>query len=252
MPVSPSSLETVLESPLDWFVGRMSTAPSGMSANVGTLIHAAMETAEPQLDALWEVVETRWAELLFEAPWLAERQRRLARRFTESLAEYLGDFAARGHTLVSSELGFRLVIDRAVLAGKIDRIERTDQGEIVIVDLKTGRVATAKQVAEHPQLGAYQLAYADGELVEALAEIADHRSGGAKLLFVKEGRGGRRYREELQPPFGPEQLEAFRESVRRAAILIAAASFMGEIEIDDFDFDVAAKRLIRTRAVSSD
>lgn len=250
--VSPSAIENVVESPLDWFVSKVSGGPSGVSANVGTLIHAAMENAPPHLDDLWKVVEERWEELLFEAHWLAERQRRLARGYTEALAEYLADFAAAGSSLVAPELSFRLAVGGAFLNGKVDRVERTANGEIVIVDLKTGRVVGPTAAQTHPQLLAYQLAYEDGAFDEVLAESGDHRPGGAKLLFVKQGRGDRRYREEHQAPLSPERLAEFRAEVEHAAMLVAAAEFDGAIEVDDYDFDVANRRLIRVRAVTSD
>ena len=61
--------------------------------NVGTILHWAMETAtDPTVDAIWAAVESRWDELVFEAPWLAEHQRRVTRVLAQGIAEYLRDF----------------------------------------------------------------------------------------------------------------------------------------------------------------
>ncbi|MGX5681499.1 ATP-dependent helicase [Schumannella luteola] len=254
VPISPSAIESLLASPLDWFLDRIAGSESGVIAGVGTIIHWAMETSEDiTVDALWEAVEKRWGELLFEAPWLADRQRVIARGFTEALAEYLADFRRDGKTLVGAESRFKLEVGRAVLSGSIDRVERTKDGKVVIVDLKTGTPETsAAAIAEHPQLGAYQLAYASGILDEALEPHGEHAPGGAKLLYVKQGIKGKLYREGVQAAFGPEQLEAFRARVDAAAALIAAAEFVGPLELDTFKSDSPRLRLHRVREVSSD
>jgi superfamily I DNA/RNA helicase/RecB family exonuclease len=255
IPVSPSSIEKLIDSPLDWFLERMAGSESGVIANVGTIVHAAMETAvDSSVEALWAVIEQRWSELLFEAPWLAERQRRIALRFTEALSEYLGHFESAGKALVGAESRFRLEVDGAVVSGSIDRVERSSDGSVVIVDLKTGTPVTSqKKIDDHPQLAAYQLAYAEGILDEALAKYGEHVGAGAKLLFVKEGIGATKYREGIQAQLDAEQLQAFRERVREASILIAAATFEGTLELPMFGVgDVSRLRAHRVRAVSSD
>ncbi|MDH6180427.1 superfamily I DNA/RNA helicase/RecB family exonuclease [Microbacteriaceae bacterium SG_E_30_P1] len=254
VPVSPSAIESLLASPLDWFLDRVAGSESGVIAGVGTIIHWAMETADDiTVDALWEAVEKRWSELLFDAPWLADRQRVIARGFIEALAEYLADFRRDGKTLVGKESRFTLEVGRALLSGSIDRVERTRDGDVVIVDLKTGTPETrAAAIAEHPQLGAYQLAYSSGLLDEALAPHGEHRAGGAKLLYVKQGIRGRKYREATQSAFDAEALEKFRQRVEAAAALIAAAEFVGPVELDTFRSDTSRLRLHRVREVSSD
>lgn len=266
VPVSPSAIEKLVDSPLDWFLEMIAGGDSNVVANVGTILHWAMETAEdPSVDRLWDAVQSRWKELLFDAPWLAERQSRIARTLTESLAEYLGDFGRDEKRLVGTEQRFRLELantvtdgtlddGRIVVNGSIDRVERARDGSIVIVDLKTGTPLTSQlKIDEHPQLSAYQLAYADGRLNESLAEHGDHRGGGAKLLFVKEGVGGRSYREGIQEQLTEDQLEAFRERIRLAATLIAAASFDGPAELNAYGLgDTARLGLHRVKAVSSD
>jgi len=90
-------------------------------------------------------------------------------------------------------------------------------------------------------------------LDEPLEAHGPHASGGAKLLFVKEGVGGRKYREGVQAPLDAEQLEAFRERVREASMLIAAAEFEGRLELPMFGVgDPSRLRAHRVRAVSSD
>jgi superfamily I DNA/RNA helicase/RecB family exonuclease len=275
IPVSPSRMERLEESPLDWFLETIAGGDSGVVAGVGTILHWAMETTDdPVVDNLWAAVESRWSELVFESPWLAERHLGLARIFTEALADYLADFRRDGKILVAAEGRFKLEYGelegesggeeprdggtprpRIVVNGSIDRVERDADGAVVIVDLKTGRPITSPSViAAHPQLGAYQLAYAEGKFAEALEPHGEHAPGGAKLLYVREGKDGRRYRDGHQATLDAEALELVRERIRQAAMLIAAAEFDGKLELEQFGgFGTTPRlRLHRVKAVSSD
>lgn len=254
VPVSPSNLDKIAESPLDWFLESIAGGDSGVLANVGTILHWAMETADDvTVDALWASVESRWNELVFDAPWLAERQKRIALVFTKALAEYLADFAREEKQLIGAESRFTLDVDEAIVSGSIDRVERAADGSVVIVDLKTGTPITSQpKVDEHAQLGAYQLAYAEGILDGALEEYGEHSGGGAKLLFVKKGVGAKLYREGVQAQLSPEQLDAFRDRIRTAATIIAQAEFEGKVDLGTFGLgDLSRLKLHRVPAVSS-
>jgi superfamily I DNA/RNA helicase/RecB family exonuclease len=255
VPVSPSAMTSVLESPLDWFLAYIAGGDSGVVANVGTLLHWAMETdVDGSVESLWTAVQSRWPELVFDAPWLAERQSRLARDLTAALAEYLADFTAAGKALVGAESRFELQVDGAQLRGSIDRVERSPDGSVQIVDLKTGSPITQQaKIDEHPQLSAYQLAYADGALDESLVGGGAHHAGGAKLLFIKQGKAGQLYREAVQSTLTADQLAEFRARIREAADRISASSFDGPAELPQFGFmDAPRLRLHRVPAVSSD
>ena len=170
------------------------------------------------------------------------------------VAEYLADFDRAGTTLVGAESRFSIDLDRARVNGSIDRVERAADGSVVIVDLKTGTpIVTQSKIDAHPQLGTYQLAYVQGVLDEFLDQLGEHRSGGAKLLFVKKGTGGKLYREATQAALDEQQLEGFRTRIRQAAIGMAAASFDGVLDLDAWgSFDVGTKKLHRVRSVASD
>jgi superfamily I DNA/RNA helicase/RecB family exonuclease len=253
VPVSPSRLERFEESPLDWFLETIGGSTSTTLMDVGTILHWAMETAEsPDADAVWERVERRWGELLFESPWLAEHHRRQARVLADGIAAYLGDFARGGGVVVGAEKAFELEVDRATVRGTIDRVERAADGRVMIVDLKTGSPVTSQaKIDATAQLGAYQLAYREGKLDEVLDELGEHSSGGAKLLYVKSGVGGKKYREGVQAPLGDEGLEAFRERIRQVAIGMAAASFEGVLEVGGYGLGAVPElRLHRVGSVS--
>jgi superfamily I DNA/RNA helicase len=255
VPVSPSRLEAFEDSPVDWFIDSVSGTKSSTAMGLGTIVHWAMETAtDSTVDGVWSAIEARWNELAFETPWLAEQQKRAARALAAGVAEYLADFARQGTTLIGAESRFSIDVDRATVNGSIDRVERSADGSVTIVDLKTGSpIVTQATIDAHPQLGIYQLAYVQGVLDEFLEELGEHRAGGAKLLFVKKGIRGKLYREGIQAPLDGEQLEGFRTRIRQAAIGMAAAAFDGALDLDAWgSFDVGTKKLHRVRSVASD
>jgi len=254
VPVSPSQLQKFEDSPLDWFIESIAGGEPSTSMGLGTILHWAMETAvDADVDHLWAAVESRWAELLFESEWMAEAQKRAARTLAAGIAEYLGDFQRDRKTLVGAESRFTLEIDQADVNGSIDRVERSEDGGIVIVDLKTGSPITAQErIDEHPQLGVYQLAYAQGVLDEYLADLGPHHSAGAKLLFVKKGVRGKLYREGIQAPLDDERLEGFRVRIRQAAAGMALAEFMGVRDVSSWTGGTNTLAIHRVRAVSSD
>ena len=254
VPVSPSQLEKFEESPLDWFIDSVAGGQASTAMGLGTILHWAMETAsDPNIDTLWAAVESRWSELLFESEWMAESQKRAARVLAGGIAEYLADFERDRKTLVGAESRFKLAIDRADVNGSIDRVERSADGSVVIVDLKTGSPITAQaKIDEHPQLGAYQLAYAQGVLDEFLTELGEHHSGGAKLLYVKRGVRSKLYREGIQAPLDEEQLEGFRARIRQAATGMALAEFIGVRDLKSWTGATNSLTIHRVKAVSSD
>ncbi|WP_100344858.1 ATP-dependent helicase [Compostimonas suwonensis] len=256
VPVSPSRLETFEKSPLAWFIDSMAASPSGAAAGIGTLVHAVMEEAGTTPDAdvsvegLWAGIERRWEELRFDAPWLAERERRRTRQLALGLSEYLGDFEREGKVLLGSEGRFSITLGRAQLNGSIDRVEMTPEGAIVIVDLKTGRyVPSAAAVATHAQLGSYQLAVREGA-IEAVP--GDARSGGAKLVFVAGGIRGKSYRDVEQGAFDEEAMEVFRDRIADAVEGMAGARFEGVLNLGERDPHASwAHRIHLVAAVSA-
>ena len=254
IPVSPSQLQAFEDSPLDWFLSSIAGGEPSVNMALGTILHWAMETAEsPDVDDLWSAVESRWGELLFESAWMSEAQKRAARSLATGIAAYLADFRRDGKTLVGAESRFTLEIDRADVNGSIDRVERSPDGAIVIVDLKTGAAnVRADYVAANPQLGVYQLAYAHGVLDEFLEDLGQHHPGGAKLLFVKTRSKTKLYEEGVQAPLDDEGLEGFRLRIRQAAAGMALAEFVGLRDVTKWNGASNALTIHRVPAVSSD
>jgi len=266
--ISPSTLQAIERSPLDWFLDRIAPGEGGPEMGIGTIVHWAMETAERavagsagvevafDVDTVWASIEQRWNELVFESPWLAQQQRRLARRYAVGVADYLRDAAAEGRGMIAAEQKFDTTVGRARISGIVDRIEVDADGGVRIIDLKTGAAVTAQaSVDENAQLGAYQLAYADGAFDDVLTTVLDglpHHSGGARLLFVRQGAKGQNYREAVQAPLDEQQLELFRQRLQQAIAAITVSRLTGVRTVDRFDFAASTHRIHRVPPVTGD
>lgn len=254
--VSPSNLEAFEKSPVDWFIDRVSGSQTTNAMGIGVIVHAAMEHApDSSYESVWRLIDERWSELVFEAPWLAERERQVAQQLARGVSEYLRNAEQNGIALVGAERRFELDVAPALLVGSIDRVERDASGGVTIVDLKTGKSKVrAADIADHAQLRAYQLAYASGVMDESLAEFGEHHAAGAKLVFprIKRKRPPAEYDESAQAPLTEEELEAFRERVRGVARLMAAAEFVGPIDVTGYGSGPSTASLHRTPAVTSD
>ncbi len=230
--VSPSQIDRAEESPLGWFIDHVASPPSGLAASIGTIVHAVVEEAgarddgDTSVETLWAAIEERWRELHFEAGWVAERERRGARRMAEGAADYLASFADDRKVLLGAEGRFTVVVGRVRLTGTIDRVEASPDGTTVIVDLKTGRTPpTAEQTAQHPQLAAYQLAARMGEVPDA------GRRGGAKLVYLARPARGAAYSERAQQPFDDVAESEFRERLASIGRTMAGSTFEGPGEL---------------------
>jgi superfamily I DNA/RNA helicase/RecB family exonuclease len=185
VPVSPSKVTYFNECGLRWFL----TAVGGEgvqlgAASVGTFVHDIVaeqpDASREQLDA---EVDARWGRLGLPPGWVTDRTRGEAHDMVARFVAYR-DEAERERERVGVETPFRVQVGRAVVAGRVDRIERDRDGGLRIVDLKTGTSKpTRADLAEHGQLGAYQVAVEEG----GFTELGDH-SAGAALVFI--GKGG--------------------------------------------------------------
>lgn len=234
--VSPSRLHQLDECQLDWVIADLGGERGGTTAGIGTIIHAAMETAGSSAEeALWAIVEGRWGELVFDAAWRDRAERTRARDLVRRLALYLRRFDDAGGRLLAAERRFDVPIPLgeehvhgAVLSGTIDRVELSPSGEVVIVDLKTGKKEpqTDAAVTGNPQLAAYQLAFADG----AIENTGGLPAGGAKLLVLRPTAATKDYAEPRQLPFDDETRAAFVGRVRDAVDVMRGGSFTAAYE----------------------
>jgi superfamily I DNA/RNA helicase/RecB family exonuclease len=177
--LSGSSLSSLRDCSLRWFLEHEAHAgqPATTAQSFGRVVHALTDEVTAgrtpaDLAALDARLDLVWGQLAFEAQWRSDQERTAAR---QALARFLDWHAAeRGRAVLGSEARFSidLTVDgRPVrLRGSMDRIELDDGGRVHIVDFKTGRAAVGpREVAEHVQLGTYQLAVREGAVDDRVA-----------------------------------------------------------------------------------
>jgi hypothetical protein len=236
--VSPSRIETAGTCTLRWALEAAGgTAPSSAKQSLGTLVHALAQTyPRGGREELLAELDRRWPELGLGNGWPATLERRRAEAMVGRLADYL----AKAGEPLAVEARFELSLDRAVVRGTLDRVERASAPgsdeptadeplPVRVVDLKTGRSAPSAQEAQtNPQLGAYQLAV-DAGAVEGLPPEA--RSAGAQLVFVSDVNKAKAALRE-QPSLGPESAEDpswARTHIEQVAERMAASSFAATV-----------------------
>src|SRR5690606_37371566 len=156
--VSPSAMESALRCGLRWLLERHGgAAPPSSAQQVGDLVHATATLADQagaDRTALVSWLAERFDAIEHAAAWLAGPERQRAEQMVEKLLRWVAENPRR---LVAVEREFSVRVGQVVLRGRVDRLEVDDDGRLVVVDLKTGRSAPANaEIAEHPQLGAYQ------------------------------------------------------------------------------------------------
>ncbi len=237
IPLSGSALEQLMTCPLQWFLQREAKAGegSGRGAGFGSIVHAIADAVtrgvlDPDLDALAANVATVWPRLEFEIPWHSERERAEARAALERFLTWHA--AERGRTLVDGEVSIELPLRVAgrdvVLRGRIDRVELDAEGRVWVIDFKTSKSArTKKEVADHLQLGLYQLAVREGALRGVAGVPADAQPGGAELVYLRRPAPYNRPGPQVieQPAIGEPGDHPAEVAIGRAVELIAGERF---------------------------
>jgi superfamily I DNA/RNA helicase/RecB family exonuclease len=227
--VSPSALDRFIGCELRWLLEAVGARGSEQAAqSVGTALHdvAAAAVTEEITDsaALGERLEEALERLDLGGAWTTRRERARARDMLGTFLRWERSSRSR-YVLVDVEAQFSVEVPAeapdghpAVLAGRIDRLERDPDGRLVVVDLKTGRSKPAEdELARHPQLGAYQLAVASGA-------FGDASPGGG--LLVNLGTNAERARTQEQQPLDADaDPDWARDRVRAAATGMGGAAF---------------------------
>ncbi|PRA12787.1 ATP-dependent DNA helicase [Arthrobacter sp. MYb211] len=226
--VSPSKVETLVKSPLNWFVQSAGgEAAHDFAASLGTLIHSiAEEHPEASGSEYSNILEQRWPELEKLPNWEGQRDFDRAEEMLKKLAQYSIAMRTSGRELRARELSFQVDVPQEgkhiQLRGVIDRVEADAQGKATVVDLKTGgKAPTLKDTETHPQLAVYQTAVQLGALQQHDETAAlSTEPAGASLVYVGTPTKSATLRD--QPALGTETWA--RE------LILEAAELMGESE----------------------
>jgi superfamily I DNA/RNA helicase/RecB family exonuclease len=182
--VSPSGIDGFWRCGLQWVLRASGgDGPSMGAQDVGILVHEiAHDLGDTDAAAYAAEVERRWGRLGLPPGWLSRRRLAEAQRMTGRLATYVAETTAQGWRRAASEQQLRVALGRAVVSGTVDRVEVDPAGRVRVIDLKTGSSKPSREeLRRHGQLGAYQLAVAQG----AFAEHGTAPAGAALLQLGK-------------------------------------------------------------------
>jgi DNA helicase-2/ATP-dependent DNA helicase PcrA len=177
---SYSQFSTYEVCPLRYAFANVYKIPSSKTVaafSFGTSAHAAFEAftkdrrerlargdAPPTRTDLARLFESEWPAGKFGDQTTEETYKRRVGTLLDNF--YEGELAGIGEAL-HEELDFTLTIEPDdgsppfVIGGQIDRIDRLPSGGIEVIDYKTGRLSSQKDVTESLQLSIYALACRD-------------------------------------------------------------------------------------------
>lgn len=215
--VSPSKVEEFHRCELRWLLKACGASDLGrLRAGIGTLVHDLAEKASrddwseeqmlAELDRVWQTIDVGTG-------WSAARELARARDMVHRLAQWV---RANPRQFIGAEIPFDVTVDRARLVGRVDRLDADAEGRLVVVDFKTGKSSPTKdQVAEHPQLAAYQLAVELGGFTDVAG--GERGSGGASLVQLGKGSGvaKEQFQAALSDWDDPQWAREFVESTAR-------------------------------------
>lgn len=223
--VSPSRVESFGECSLRWLLTAAGgEGPDIGAAALGTLVHeVAQEFADTDPEAMAAALDERWARLGLGDTWVSEQQRTTAQQMLTRLIGYLDEAKAQGWKPVGVEVPFEVLVGRAELTGRVDRLEQREDA-LRVIDLKTGSSKpTAAEMPTNPQLGAYQVAVAEGAFNQGST------SGGAALVQVGKA-AGKSAATQVQAPLAEQDDPRWAyELIEQTADGMAAATFTAHL-----------------------
>ncbi|HJQ43996.1 MAG TPA: ATP-dependent DNA helicase [Jatrophihabitantaceae bacterium] len=226
VPISPSRIDAFLRCELRAVLQDLGARDGDtLSASLGTLVHdiAAEIGPDTTRDEIEAMLDARWSGLEFRASWHASNERERVSRILDVLVNWMQTSRDDGLELVDVEREFRASVGDATLSGRVDRLERDEDGRLVVIDYKTGKSRVkADEVSVHPQLAAYQLAVEAGGFGEG------ERSGGARLVqLAAPGKDP----EQRQPPLADADDPGWiAAEIRRVAARMRGSEFSAIVQ----------------------
>ncbi|WP_040165006.1 ATP-dependent DNA helicase [Microbacterium gorillae] len=211
IPVSPSRMTGFEDCGVDWAIRALGGDTRTWSSGLGTILHAAMEDVPGgALDELQAVVDARWGELDFEAPWQSAKERRWAALLVERLHRYLLAFRQSGALRVGAEAEFTLAIPLDEHSGAEDVLVVPPDGSGLDPDVPYALLRGAIDRVE---------VYPPGEMPAELAVPATPDRPAARRAIVvdlKTGRSEARVADDKVD--GDAQLAAYQLAVASGAV----------------------------------
>lgn len=226
VPVSPSSAEGFTECGVKWFLERNGGTNGDSTAQVlGSAIHAfaALMEEQPTLTEEDLVAKLResWKLIDPNTGWVSTAQLRRAVMMIEKFVRY-HKASLEEREIIGVETSFEVIVGRAKIRGSVDRLEVTSDGDLFIVDFKTGANAISKNDAiTNLQMQAYQLAVIEG----GFADKHESRTiAGAELVYL-----GSKTIEAITRRQPPVDADEIREQMKVIAEGMSGSEFLATI-----------------------
>jgi DNA helicase-2/ATP-dependent DNA helicase PcrA len=172
--LSATDIEIYKVCPLRYKYARVYSVPRDqtLQQRFGILVHQVLERFHSHLanedprnggtgnggrqsaDALLTLFETGWRRSGFGD---SNDERQLHEKAVDALTRYLDGFRTADATPVWFERNFSFRLDRHLLRGRVDRVDRHPDGSYELIDYKTGRARTPTQLKDDVQLPLYQM-----------------------------------------------------------------------------------------------
>ena len=127
-----------------------------MHATIREFVAETRKRGRVKLEEVIAIYEREWSSAGFPDDYQEGEYRKAGR---EQLAAFHGSFCAAPPEVLHQEKAFELPLEHNVMiTGRMDQANRLGDGEIEIVDYKTGRPRTVEKAEEDLQLSIYALA----------------------------------------------------------------------------------------------
>ena len=219
--LSASAVDTYERCPLQFKLERDWRMPRDIPAAMqyGAAMHRVLRTHYDSVRAGRPKSDDELLELLREDLSGAGMQDRYQHELyekqgTEQLRDFLEGSRATPLEVLHTEESFEIRLGETAVVGRIDRIDRTPDGDVVILDYKTGKARTQEDADESLQLSIYALA-AQEKWGYRVGSVAFHNLEGNVTVAT---------------PRSVLQLEDAKERVQAAAEGIAAGDFRAKVD----------------------
>ena len=160
---------------------------------------ASKEIRVPSCDELLDIYAQSWAD-----EWYGSKKQRDT--YFEEGKRMLRDFFEQQETAGWRvprllERGFTIRINRVTVRGRIDRIDQTADGGLVIIDYKTGKPKTALDTDDKEQLYLYHIAANEVPELRALGQTVEltfyYLEDGSRQSFIGTPEALERYKQKV-------------------------------------------------------
>jgi len=204
------------------YILRLPTPPEA-NASFGNTIHLTLYQfykeflLNPQLDKdyLLFLYQKNWIPIGFTS---SLQEKRMKKQGEKMLNQFFEHFHHKNLKVLSLEKPFKIKIDQTVfISGKIDRIDQLENGEIEIIDYKTGSLPEEKKLKNDLQLSIYALAVTtDPSFKTNLEKIT------VSYLFLQEQK-------KLSFKKTKEEIEKTIQTIKETAAQINQSKFLPKV-----------------------